>query len=169
MIVSRRRKIKGTDLTRKNCHLNFKAVNDEILLNNGYKNTIFVFGDSHANAILPILDSDYIKNKYNILTLTGGDAWFPARTIRNTKEFDRFNNQKIHILKRRVEEGDIILVSNHLLKEFDPINQNKTNFKVEWNEADDAIREYMISVKSLANELNHKAKIIVVAPLPLPT
>ena len=57
-------------------------------------------------------------------------------------------------------------MSNHLLKEFDPINQNKTNFKVEWNEADDAIREYMISVKSLANELNHKAKIIVVAPLP---
>ena len=120
---------KSHNLTRDNCHLNFKkTVNDEIcFLDNNHKNTIFVFGDSHANAILPILDSDYIKSKYNILTLTGGDAWFPARTIRNKKEFNKFNNQRINILKRRIVEGDIIIVSNHLLKEFDPINPNKTN------------------------------------------
>ena len=156
-------RIEGTDLTRKNCHLNFeKRINDKIcFLNNNHENTIFVFGDSHANAILPILDSDYIHDRYNIFTLTGGDAWFPTRTIRNRKEFDKFNEKRLDILKQRVVEGDVILISNNLLKELDPIHPQQKNLKVETQKADDAIKEYMMSVNSLANKLDNKANIIL--------
>jgi len=140
-------------------------------LDRGAPHTLFVVGDSHAEGLVPLMENPRIGERFNLVRMARRGAVFPVRLTGNPDgglaTLQRYNNARIDHLLRHAGRGDVVVVANHYLRDFDPVAPRGVDVPLDAAVVEREMDANLTELERIGNLLKARgAQLILFAPMP---
>jgi hypothetical protein len=145
---------------------------DKCLLRSKQKNQIFFIGDSHSQALLPLMVKLNEKPGYQVCSIRFGGLYTTKLTSSNHGDIGERGAKVLEFLERKRKRGDVVVLTNQLMTWFfstynDKQEDHRLFLDGKQLAQDQALKNYSVEIDQLAKILDGMGmSLLVIVPFP---
>jgi peptidoglycan/LPS O-acetylase OafA/YrhL len=147
-------------------------IDDACLLKSELKNQLFFVGDSHSNALLPLMVRLNEKQSYQVYSIGVGGLYTTKLTSSDHGDLSARGNKVLEFLELKGKRGDIVVLTNQLMTWFsttynDKPDEHRLFFNGTQLTKSHALNKHIDDLNQLAKRLDSLGmSLIIMAPFP---